>query len=147
MTIDPAQVIDPAPGSFYAPEAPTVIPAAPTPAPALAVPAAAQQEPLEAIPAPAPVDTDEADELPTGMEVLDSLTHFDELAIKRAFREALSGMDETTTVRAMWFTVLRRAGVDDQNALDTVLKARWGDVKAQFRVETDDGDEVSRPEA
>lgn len=148
MTIDPAQVIDPAPGSFYAPEAPTVIPADPTPVPAPAVPAAAQQEPPSA-PQAAPVDTDEAAGLPTGMEVLDSLTHFDEIAIKAAFRTSLAGMDddEMAQLRALYFVTLRRGGMDDESARRAAQTARWGDVKSKFRRPSADADEVSRPEA
>jgi hypothetical protein len=89
------------------------------------------QPPAAAVPAE-PAAEDPAN-LPTAVEVVDSLTGFDQIAVKRSFGEAVDDMDDTVLMRALWFVLQRRANVDDANAFQNAMRAPWGEVKAQFR--------------
>lgn len=80
-------------------------------------------------------------------DVANSLTGFDELAIKKAFGAELEQLMETgsTFLRALAFAVFRHEGQSDKDAYAAVMGMRLGDVNAMF--EPDPADDLPGSEA
>lgn len=89
---------------------------------------------------------EEARPLVDAEEVAKSLTGFDEIAIRQAFKADLSDMGETTMMRATWFIVRRREGALDVEAFREAMTMTLGDLMPRFyRPDRKDGEH--RPEA
>lgn len=83
------------------------------------------------------------DLLPTQKEVWQSMTHFDEIAVRKAFGvdSGKLGTDQPVTfTRCLVFTLLRRRGIDDFKARKTVFEHTNGELQAYFRPASKDGD-------
>ena len=100
----------------------------------------AAEVPSPTVPSAEPVEVAAAPTL-TVSDVVDSLTGFDEVAIKIAYKGDLSSLDPTTLTRALKFVLLRRAGVDDRSAFGQVMAMTLAQVKASFLDEPDEDDD------
>lgn len=81
------------------------------------------------------------DDRPTIDEFIDTLTGFEEIAIKGAFGEKpaeLGAHDRTGVVRSLFFVAKKREGLKDNEAKHAALAATIGEVQAIF---SDDDDE------
>jgi hypothetical protein len=72
------------------------------------------------------------DRKPTVVEVVRSLTGFDELAIEAKFRAQVSDLEGTKLMRVLVFTLERRAGNDDKAAYGTAMRLTLGDIDEAF---------------
>lgn len=73
---------------------------------------------------------------PTPQEVAESLTGFDEIAIKQKFGMALKPLgdeDQTQFLRALVFVLRRRDGKQDAEAFHLAQAATLSEVSAQFQ--------------
>lgn len=78
-------------------------------------------------------ETEAPRELVDAEAVARSLTGFDEIAIRQAFKADLSEMAETTMMRATWFIVRRREGALDVEAFREAMTMTLGDLMPLFR--------------
>lgn len=76
----------------------------------------------------------------TGQEVANSLTGFDEIAIKQAFGLSLDALDPITVARACGFVLNRRAGQSDRDAYQAVMAMPQRDLSALFATDDEDDD-------
>lgn len=76
----------------------------------------------------------------TAEEVADSLTGFDEMAIKQHFGSTLTNLaaDQSMLARALVFVLKRRDGATDDDARNDVLGMALKDVTAHFAAESDE---------
>lgn len=75
----------------------------------------------------------------TLQETYDSLSGFDEIAIRREFRETVAqlvdGEDRTRMQRALVFIDLRRGGATDAEAYEQAMGAPWAEIRDYFASE------------
>lgn len=84
--------------------------------------------------------TTPTDDRPTGREFYDSLTGFDEIAIRKAFGVTVTALgdekaptgDPTMFARSLRFVAFRREGLSDAEAKEAVLALPWRDVDGYF---------------
>ncbi|GAB3990119.1 hypothetical protein [Nocardioides marmoraquaticus] len=88
-------------------------------------------------PAPASLATPATSAKLTGQEVANSLTGFDEIAIKQAFGNSLDQLDPITVARACGFVLMRRSGQGDRDAYHSVMSMTQGSLQDLFAVEDD----------
>lgn len=87
----------------------------------------------------------------TTQETYDSLTGFDEIAIRREFRQTVGQLvdektgDPTQMQRALYFIELRRAGTPDAEAYDLAMGAPWSTVRDYFRNTEESGEDAAAP--
>lgn len=86
----------------------------------------------------------------TADEVVDSLTGFDEIAIRNAFGMDIlkSGEDQPATMlRSLAFVLNRREGMTDSDAKNAALSMTLGEVNALFEEDEDEAvpDDPSTP--
>lgn len=98
----------------------------------LSAPAAPEQ------PAPATPERALKSERPGVRATLNSLTGYDEIAIKRAFATPVSELDETMVVRAAYFILRKRGGDSDDVSTDAAMGATIGELKRYFSDAEDD---------
>lgn len=85
----------------------------------------------------------------TGQEMTDSLTGFDELAIKGAFKVTLKDVntDPVLLLRALVFVdKRRREGLNDKQAYQAAMEMRLGDVQVYFAPEPEPEFDPDEPE-
>jgi hypothetical protein len=76
----------------------------------------------------------------TAEEVLDSLTGFDEMAIKQHFGQTVAGLtkDETMLGRALVFVLKRRDGLVDDDARNAALEMSLKGVTSYFAEDSEE---------
>jgi hypothetical protein len=87
----------------------------------------------------------------TQQQTYDSLTGFDEIAIRQQFRTPISALvdedtgDKMLTARALMFVELRRTGVPDAEAHQGAMSAPWSTVRDYFAAEAAPADQGGDP--
>lgn len=87
-------------------------------------------------------------EKPTPKEVSDSLTGFDEIAIKQKFGDPLKKLaddDQTQFLRALVFVIRRRDGKPDSEAFHIAQSITLGAISDEFRGEDAEADFGEQP--
>lgn len=80
----------------------------------------------------------EEDRKPTAESIAESLTGFDEIAIEQKFGAGPSELSGTKMLRAMAFTLHRRAGMDDKTAYRECMQASLKDIVSTFADDSED---------